>query len=242
MKIVFLTKEPAVCKQIASRLPSSEYVYSISCDILLFYDKILRQHMQFDLIVCDFRLFNHDVFNIYEFLSEKKVPMPVIYYNDPYPEKKDRVLYWMSQNEEEYARYDFDYLRPTFERLCDIIEDPSVHPYISLLQPPLPVSAEDFPDGVEYRAIDLPLLRRRNNLTPALFRLLECMYKRRNEELSVKEIERMMWGSSLLRRNRSRRSSVYSYISRLRKSLVNDKLVKIEIVRTAIGFYRMIVY
>jgi hypothetical protein len=239
MKVAFLTREPDVCELIASRLPAGDCTCTVSDNSLLFYDELIHKKMEVDLLVCDFKMFQHEVFNIFDFLKEKKMSIPLIFYNDPFPENEGRSLYWLAQNQEQFSRYDLDYLRPVLDRIAEIVEDPSIRPYVSLLQPPLPVTVDKMSDGNPDRIIVLPLIRRRNRMTPSLYNLFEFMYKNREDDISIDEIEKF------LRRKkpgRGNRNSVYSYISRLRKCLEKDKLVKIDIIRTDTGCYRMILY
>lgn len=239
MKILFLTREIDVCTMIASKLSQSEYSCIVISDVLMFYDELLHKELVVDLIVCDYRFVEHEMFNIYQFLIERNKVVPLIFYNDPFPKDGERVLHWMIQNQNQYSRNDFEFLRPTFNKIAAIIEDPCVRPYISLIQPPLAISADDISDSQKNRAVDLKLLRRRDKMTPAIYSLFEFFYQHRDIDCSLCEIEKFMWHKNS---RKIKHGGVYSYISRLRKCLQKDSLVKFDILRTSTGSYRMIVY
>jgi hypothetical protein len=237
MKLVFITRSVAVCKKIAERLPAADFESKITDNTLQFYTEVMRKKSSYDLIICDYCQFPHDVFNIYEFLNEKNNIMPVIFYNDPFPDKNNRVAYWISQNEEQFHNCHFDNLRSTFELLAGIIEDPAVHPYISLIQPPRPVSSEASPALLNAVKFDLSEFRRRNQLSPALFCLFEYLYKKRDRDVSVHVLGKILGKHSAVRKNS--KAAVYTYISRLKKILENDHSSRIGIVRTGTGLYQL---
>lgn len=57
-----------------------------------------------DLLVLDYRTYNHDIFNIYNYLKEISCPVPLIFYNDPFPQNKEaRILQWFLVNNLYYA-------------------------------------------------------------------------------------------------------------------------------------------
>ena len=236
MKVYFLTHEVPVCRMMARRLADEGYECFVDDDAMGFYDNMLTNEIDYDMLVCDFRIFQMSVFNVYDFLQHRQTVLPVVFYNDPFPTPEQRVVYWIMQNERLYERPQLEYLIPVLEKLNDIIEDPSIHPYISLLQPPLPLPGRELEDGSAGRQIDVRLFRKRNRLQPGLFKLFKIFYDNQQHELSLKELSRRMWGTP------SRSATVYSYISRLRRCIQNDDLVSIDIMRTAPGCYEMTVY
>lgn len=236
MKICFLTREPAVCRMMAAQL-AKEGVESTVCDDTMgFYEDVVQDNVTCDLFVCDFRLFQLSMYNFYEFMGSRPTVIPIVFYNDPHPDKDSRIMYWIAQNEQIYDRSNLDSLDSIFAKINDVIEDPAIKPYISLLQPPLPVAGMEDAGGSAGRQIDLRLFRKRNKLQPGLFKLFKIFYENQQQDLSLKELSRRMWGKA----NRS--STVYSYISRLRKCIEQDHLVRIDITRTAPGLYEMTVY
>ena len=236
MKIIFVSREPELCKVIASRLEDKTIQCSIKDNFLEFLLLLKDDKIQCDLLVCDFCQVQHMLCGIADLLRHTAKSVPVIFYNDPYPTKEDRVVYWLSQNESLYTDLEFHHLIPIFKNINAIIENPSVRPYISLLQPPLPVMGISMHENEN----DDPLLhfRIRNKIPPVLFSVFELFYHNICKELSIKEIARRISGSSF--RTSVKRASVYSYVSRLKKYMRNDPLVQFDIIRSSFGRYKLI--
>lgn len=253
MEIVFVTREPEVCTLIASRLRSDTVSCSIQCDFLSFFLQLHGQKMSADLLVCDFCEFRHIMFDFYEMLSKMQKPISLIFYNDPYPDTENRVGYWISQNERLFPGREFHYLSPVFQKINELIEDPAIRPHISLLRPPVPLREipavtlrdihpvplrelvnQHFPED----KFDLNCFRLRNKMPPAIFSLFEFFYGNLSKEVSIKSISRRMSAQRI--KNTVRKSSVYSYVSRLKKYIKTDGSVKFDIIRTSSGCYKMI--
>ncbi|MCR5723961.1 MAG: helix-turn-helix domain-containing protein [Treponema sp.] len=220
---------------IASKLADDcNFECTIDDDVIGFCKLITSDDITMDLVVCDFRLIQLSIIDIYELLGRRSTVLPLIFYNDPYPDSSTRSMYWLSQNEKIYDRGNLEYLYPLFEKINAIIEDPGIHPYISLLQPPLPLPGETCEGGG--RQLDVRLFRKRNRLQPGLFKLFEVFYENQMHPLSLEELSVHLWGTA------TRTKTVYSYISRLRQCIAGDSFVKIDILRCAPGYYEMTVY
>ncbi|MBQ6780773.1 MAG: hypothetical protein IJP62_06030 [Treponema sp.] len=236
MKIIFVSREPELCAMLASRVENESIQCSIKNNFLEFLLLLKNDKIDCDLLVCDFCQVQHMLCSIADLLRRASQIIPVIFYNDPYPTKENRVVYWLSQNESLYTDREFHHLIPVFKTINAIIENPAVRPYISLLQPPLPVS------GVTMNSeeIEDPLLhfRIRNKIPPSLFSVFELFYRNICKELSIKEISKRIskgyFHSSL------KRASVYSYVSRLKKYMQNDPLAQYDIIRSSFGRYKMV--
>ncbi len=236
MKVLFLSREPAVCRLMAKKLGRDEFECTVADDVMGFYNSVMDGNLDTDIVVCDFRIFQLSIFNVYEFLSKSTTIIPLIFYNDPFPDGNGRIMYWIAQNEQLYNAPCLESFIPLFEKINAVIEDPSVHPYISLLQPPLPLPGDEDEAGTAGRKIDVRLFRKRNRLQPGLYKLFQIFYENQMKELSLAELSLHMWGT------RSKQNTVYSYISRLKKCIQSDCLVKIDILRTSTGYYEMTVY
>ena len=237
MRVCFLTREPEVCRLMVKRLECKEWTFSIYLKSFELYESLRKNEIICDLVVCDYKMLELSIFDVYERIRELDRPVPLIFYNDPYPMKHERVAFWLSQNTYIFQGGEYHYLSDFFCALNDVIEDPAVHPYISLLQPPLPISVSCEFEGNDLREIDLKQFRLRNHLPPMLYRLFVALYEKRSQEVSVEELAKAV---SVRRSHKA--SSMYSYISRLKRYIQQDSLVKIEIFRTDPGFYEMVVY
>ena len=163
--------------------------------------------------------------------------MPVVFYNDPYPNAENRVGYWISQNERLYRGCEFHQFTSVFQSINIIIEDPAIRPHISLLRPPIPLCdmADNSFSGEQF---DLNWFRLRNKMPPAIFSLFEYFYGNLSKEVTIKAISRRM--SAPYFKSSVQKASVYSYVSRLKKYIKTDSPVKFNIIRTSYGCYKMV--
>ncbi len=240
MHLCFLTREESVCRLIMSRMESFGCQCYLQDDWGALYVELQKFDCSIDMIVSDFSLVGTCNFSLFDSLAEMGKKIPIIYYNDPATNDTERVLHWVGQNE---LCYHFKFpqeFTPVLENLNSVICDPSIRQHISLLQPAVPVGFEKLKTAAGGRELDLVQFRFRNNLSPVIFRLFEYMYKNRNRELTIKEIEKTLFGKR--RAFFGHKSSVYSYISRLRTQIESDFATKVKILRSSKGRYKMIVY
>ena len=236
MHVMFVTREPEVCQLIAARLSDAETKCTVYNDFLQFYLALQEETIQCDLLVLDFRQFQHMLCNVSDVFRRLKRPIPFIFYNDPYPDSSNRVMYWMQQNESLYENMEFHTFVPFFKTLNDIIEDPLVRPHISLLQPPVPVTF--VAKNTSSSEIDLVQFRVRSKMPPSLFSLFEFFYQNMCKEVSVKDISRQIFGSGF--RSDVKRNCVYSYVSRLKKYIKSDCQIHLDIIRSSQERYKMV--
>ena len=150
-----------------------------------------------DLLILDYLTFNHDIFNVYEYLDQINIKMPVIFYNDPCLLRSTRALHWKTQLEITQTKYfntDFSTYDPLFEDLEELIEAKEFKPYISLLQAP-----QQIPESLIRNKYTLQYLqenkddcivsfRERTKLPNNLFFLLSILQENKNMELSYEDI------------------------------------------------------
>ena len=237
MEVAFVTREPELCALFAERLEHEGIDCRVQSDFLSFFLQLQNDSFVADLLVCDFCEFRHLMFDFFESLQKMKKHIPVIFYNDPYPCAENRVSYWISQNERLYADEEFHGYIPVFQILCDLIEDPSIRPHISLLRPPLPLCKSASPCD-ESSSFDLNTFRIRSKMPPMIFTLFEYFYGNLSKEISIKDLSRKISGQHL--KASLQKSSVYSYVSRLKKYIQSDSMSNFTIIRTSFGRYTMV--
>lgn len=235
MEILFVTREPLACALIASRLADDTLRCTIKDNVLEFYLGLQDEKLTCDLLALDFCQFQHLISPMRETLRQLKRSIPFVFYNDPYPDGSNRVVYWMHQNETLYEEQEFHRLAPVFTRLNGIIEDVAVRSHISLLCPPLPLASTGQDDT---DALDLEQFRARGKIPPALFSLFEYFYARISKEISLKELSRQIFGRGGY--DGMKRNCVYSYVSRLKKYIKADPLVHFDIIRSSLERYKMV--
>ena len=150
-----------------------------------------------DLLILDYTSINHNLFNIYTELNSINKLFPIIFFNDPCLISKDRIKHWKtildfySQNRDESLEHEYDIVLKTIK---EIIESPSLKPFIPLMQDPLP-----FPEELSINNKLLKLisnnnetsilhLKKRINLPDSLFYLLQLLYDNKEKGLTIEEI------------------------------------------------------
>ncbi len=236
MEIMFVTREPLACALIASRLADDTLRYTIKDNVLEFYLSLQSEKLTCDLLLLDFCHFQPLLGRMRETMRELKRSIPFVFYNDPYPDGSNRVVYWMQQNEALYEDQEFHQLAPVFTRLNGIIEDTAVRSHISLLCPPLPLGSTGRQGDTD--ELDLEQFRARGKIPPALFSLFEYFYARISKEISLKELSRQIFGRGAY--DGMKRNCVYSYVSRLKKYMRADPLVHFDIIRSSQERYKMV--
>ena len=241
MILCFITREENTSRLIMERLHKKKIGCFLQTDWVALYRDLQDYNCKISMIACDFALAGSSYFNLAQSIREMGKSIPVVYYNDPLPKDEERVSHWISQNELNLKEGVSDEVREVFHELNLAVTDPRIRRHISILQPALPVGFDASSYKTSEKEIDLLDFRLRKKLTPVMFSLFEFMYKNRRKDLSIKEIARVLFKkkkSFFLRRN----TCVYAYISRLRCLIENDLIVKIKIIRSSRGCYRMIVY
>ncbi len=235
MEVAFVTREPELCALFAEKLEQEGMVCHVQSDFITFFLQLQNGSVQTDLLVCDFCEFRHLMFDFFESLQKMQKHVPVIFYNDPYPCAENRVSYWISQNERLYENEEFHDFIPVFRILSDLIEEPAIRPHISLLRPPLPLEKAGDCDGAGF---DLNTFRIRSKMPPMIFTLFEYFYGNLSKEISIKDMSRKIRNRHL--KDSIQTSSVYSYVSRLKKYIQSDTLSNFTIIRTSFGRYKMV--
>ncbi len=238
MEVAFVTREPDLCALFAERLEQEGINCRVQSDFLSFFLQLQNDSVQADLLVCDFCAFRHLMIDFLESLQKMQKHTPVIFYNDPYPCAENRVSYWISQSERLYGNEEFHGYIPIFQILSDLIEEPAIRPHISLLRPPLPLAESPSLHDDDGSGFDLNTFRIRSKMPPTIFTLFEYFYGNLSKEISIKDLSRRI--SSQHFKVSIQKSSVYSYVSRLKKYIQSDALSNFTIIRTAFGRYKMV--
>ncbi len=181
-----------------------------------------------DILILDYLTYNHDVFNVYDYLNKLGFKMPVIFYNDPCLLRPSRAAHWMTILETTQIKYiqkDFSGYKPLLDDLAELIESEAFKPYISLLQDPEPIPASLIKDEytlqylLENKDDCIYQFKERANLPNNLFYLLLTLQRNKDMLLSLKDI-------SNLYKKEGKQINVDSLkvlISKLRKYIHEDK-------------------
>lgn len=181
-----------------------------------------------DLLILDYTSFNHEFFNLRNYLIELHKLFPLIYFNDPCPVYPERAYHWKEQIKLLFDIKDKELLDnyfKIFQKVQSTVENPELIPYIPLMQTNLPfpnhlTKAQALLQNIKKdNPISIYNFKKRNNLPDNLFYLLEIFYNNQEKPLSIDEIIQKFEEDD----KSIKESSLRVSISRLNKAISNDK-------------------
>lgn len=243
MTVYFFTKQIAVCEKIVDKITKTG-ICAIPHYGQKFFFHILHNNVTLpDLFVMDYTMFQHDMLNIYRYMRELNVIVPLIFYNDPYPSDGERVTYWLFQLARHFTELEISpELKELLYAIQNAVESPAIKPYIPLIQEPLPFGEADICSQVEKTPvlpynINIYELRKKVKMPPTIFNLFIKFINRYNTYISRNELKDVLLMHDRVAADRS----VCVYVSRLRYYLKKIKKYNIEILNSAAG-YKLIIY
>ena len=198
-----------------------------------------QKHFPVDLIIMDYKIlgsppFTPFEFNPFNYLIRSGFYIPLIFYNDPFPECGKRALYWKIQNLHFYYGYisseKMNGLIPFLHSFSDFIERNGSFEIL----PSLGKNSDDgknealesnaLKNGNEFDPIEF---KTRHKIISSRFSLFMVLWKHREQGISIREICRELWG----RCEDRDRQNLRTYIYYLRKIFKKEKNHFLEIVR-----------
>lgn len=201
-----------------------------------------------DLLVLDFISYNHDDFNIYNFLANQKLTLPLIFYNEPCLTMSTRSRHWKSQimlNQNSFFKKDssinIDSYDEIFKDIEELVESEELSPYISLMQKPQPLPEYMIPKRYSLEYIRntkndfIFEFKKRSGLPNNLFYLLSIFQKNKEFALSLSDIQKFYRNDG----KEISESSLKVLISRLRTKIREDRQCKFIILKKK-GLYQFV--
>lgn len=209
-----------------------------------FFNSIEHNVSPPELMILDYVVYNHDIFNIYNYLEKKKCYFPCIFYNDPCLTRSSRLSHWKAQInllQNKTDKIKIDRIEPILKDLQNIIENKVISPSIKLMQLPKPLPKEFIKpkitlDYIQEQEDDgIEAFRIRNNLSNSLYYLLNILYQNQNLKLTIKDIQNLYKSDN----KEISESSLYVMLSKLRGIVRTDKQAKF-IIRKEGEYYHFI--
>lgn len=202
-----------------------------------FFKMLKTVNEEADLIVFDYLIFNHDIFNIYRYLKKHNHRVPVIFYNDPFAESGTRHIYW----EEMLYTFQADFFqaqryRKIFKLIASTVESEYLRQYIPLLQQPHPEPTLQFEISKKPASLKPhEYWGKYLQISGTLLMLFEVLYKNRNTTINAAAIRAKMTKSGMPIKT----ATIYALIKRLREKLTASEKIQADII-TTIGGYRLL--
>lgn len=239
MMIIFLTVQPEICHIMSAKLHNhSCYIFSQPEH---FFSIIRNMKVPPDLLVLDYTLFNHDIFNIYDEMITENIQMPAIFYNEPCTSKLSRADFWEYMIQYEYGflnDFDTKEYKPVLKVIQDVVESPDIRPFVPLMQKPKPLPKEFAANPFYEEQIRMTIESQLNKLhnspgfSEANFALLQIFYANFNKTLTLQQIQ-----EEYQKNNRDISiESVKVNISKLRSAMKKVKGCRLIILHNKTGY------
>ncbi|MCR4578892.1 MAG: hypothetical protein K5681_00950 [Treponema sp.] len=207
-----------------------------------FFGSIEKTNNPPDLMILDYLIYNHDIFNLFNYLESQNCIYPCIFYNDPCVTRSNRVAHWKAQLnvlQNKTMNLDVEKLDPILNDLRAIIENKQLAPSIYLMQQPVPFPKEFVAPKITLDYIQenendgIEDFRKRNNLPNNLYYLLKLLHNHQDKKLTISEIRRYYEKDN----KEIEESSLYVMLSKLRSIVRDDKQARFIIRKDGDYYY-----
>lgn len=238
MGIYLLTKPDLlkVCVQLALKIERTGSEVTLFTDPAEFYAAVkLQKKGEVDYVMIDVRTFQLDMYNPYTDMATMPHPVPVVVFNDPYPEPEYRAAYWITKNKRYLvpliSESVIESFHPEFYLIESYLNSEELNRYVSVInRPEIFLTPEE-----RSLIINLEEFRLRHRLAPSRFKVFRHLYENLGKEISGEELVCLLFGTY----SPEKRKTIFSYIYDLRKACRNETSVDIRIDREYKGRYAM---
>lgn len=238
MSVFLLTKkdQQKVCIELAAYMERTSSEVTIFTEPAEFYACIETAPPGYiEYVMIDVRTFQMDLFNPYTYIAKCKNPVPVVVYNDPYPDPDARAAFWFVKNKyyllPKVGEKKLELLIPAFALLESYLNKHEFSNYLTAICPPHKLLTKK--EKKRKEALDLFAVN--HKLPKSRKKLFDLFLKNEGLELSEEKICNLLWKEF----SESSRQILYSYISELRRACRAEESVKIDIIRKSKGVYQM---
>jgi len=243
MTIYFYTRQKNVCRKLAYILEEDENVCCIYTKESEFYTAVANMKKYPELLLLDYLVYNHDAFNIYRFMSDIGCKIPLLFYNDPYPQPEALVQHWIMMLNLYYSDtgIDTEQYSQTLQHLSDAVNSKELRQHISLMQAPEP--CPDSETGCINSSSADPQTQKEKDITirghipNSLYSIFRILYAHRERAVSITDIQFLLHEKNI----EVTANTIYSNISRLRTFLRTSGNSGIDICRTRTGYSLFII-
>lgn len=228
MKLFIFSTQPEIANIIHDHFVSKGNLCITFTNLEDFLISIERTSFPPDLMILDYLIFNHDIFNIYNYLEKKNCNFPCIFYNDPCLTHFKRADHWLAQIDliqNRNNKLDLEKLKPTLSDLEALIENEAIRSSIYLMQKPIPLPPEFILQRLTLEYIEQSIndgvedFCKRTNLSKSLKYLLKVLEENQDLKLSLEDIKQLYENDN----KEISIESLYVMISKLRGKIKADE-------------------
>lgn len=123
--IYSLPENLETAQKIKTKLELSGYESKLFDSDAKLFCAVLEDDNVPDFIVYDYFLYNHHVFNIYDFLKSEKLYIPVIFFNEPTPHAESTAFFWKNLLKIIYhdPKIQVEEFEPVIDLISEIIDN-----------------------------------------------------------------------------------------------------------------------
>lgn len=253
MKVFALLRDKKSARLVKGALEKEGHLVRLFSDREDLFTTIYEDYQNsVELVIMDYYIFDHDYFNPFDEFISRSYNLPLIYYNDPYPQPHNLAEYWLMKNCDKYGEcFDASFimkLKELFNSLQDALLFDDAENYSSV---------EDFPKAEYKKVLRTALLLResgddeisekfdfdiqdfctRHKLSKSRKELLEYFHQNEGRVLELEQITRELWGTD----TPAARQRVYSYVHDLRAAFKNDAAFSFQIIKPSKNKYSFFV-
>ena len=244
MRLFIYSTQPEINSILHDHFSSKGFLCITFSGLEEFFTSLEHPTVPPELMILDYVIYNHDIFNIYTYLESKKLNYPCIFYNDPCLTRTSRKSHWKAQInliQNKNNQIDISKLEPVFDDLQSLIENKQIAPSIKLMQKTTPLPKEfvnpkltlEYIKEMEEDGVET--FRKRNNLQNSLYYLLKLLQKHQNLQLTVSDIKKLYEKDM----KEISESSLYVMLSKLRGIVRKDRQKRF-IIRKEGEYYKFI--
>ncbi len=195
-----------------------------------------------DFIVYDYFLYNHHVFNIYDFLKSEKLYIPVIFFNEPTPHAESTAFFWKNLLKIIYhdPKIQVEEFEPVIDLISEIIDNEKLEKTTTEENIEIFKEFENNWQKIrkqteKFAKEENPSAKIQNILKGSALILFKTLY----ENLG-KNVETAILQNEISKKSEPcKKNTIYCLVSRIRKSMESIGANDFEIIKNENG-YKMI--
>lgn len=238
MSVYMLTKPEQLeaAKELASYMERTCSKITIFTDCPFFYASVASASPgKLEYVLIDFRTYDYDLFSPYAYIAKLRNPVPVIIYNDPYPDPDCRAAFWYVKNKTYFPtlinKSNFMALISDFNLLQIYLQDKGLSRYFGAIATPevfVPRAEREMKEALDKFSAN-------HNFTKKLNMVFEYFRANEGKELKDEQICLDLWNEF----NDRIKKNLQSYMSKIRSACEKEQGISIELIRKSRGIYRM---